>query len=228
MEDDPAPGEWDRDAVVGPRHPARREARDQRGQIAGVERECLREGVACRSRKRLDLPCLGPVSTGPQRIERVGQGVADLAGVHQLAQQHVDQAGEGEPVRQAAGAPIAVPMVAGAPVGAPVAVPVAAELVVGSQQLPRSEEEGRCVLAPRRDDVVCGVLQPGPQPARQAGIEAGPSRRVAAQQRQDLGPRATIRHSIARRCSPEQGAWCDEDHRRSVPTGCDIPRTPLP
>jgi len=81
------------------------------------------------------------------------------------------------------------------------------------------------VLTPRRNDVVGGILEPGPESAGQARIEAGTSGGVAAEQSQDLGPRPSFRRRVTRRGGPVQRAWCDEDHRCSVPTGCD---TPLP
>ncbi len=186
MEDDPAPGERDGDAVVGPRHPARCEARHQPGQVAGVDRQRLREGRARRRRKRLDLPRLVHVAVCAQCIERVGQRFLDLAGVHQLAQQGVHQPGEDEPVGQAGSMAI------------PPAIAVTVELVVRAQQLARPEEEGRCVLAPRRDDVVGGVLQPGPQ-TRRPGRDrngGGPPRRRAG----GPGPRPRC-HDPARHLS---------------------------
>ncbi len=92
-----------------------------------------------------------------------------------------------------------------------------------AEQLARSEEERRRVLAAGGDDVVGRILEPGPQAAGQAGVETGAGGGIAAQQRQDLGSRAAVRRRVARRCRPEQGAGCDEDHRCSVPTGCDSP-----
>jgi hypothetical protein len=145
---------------------------------------------------------------GAQCIERVGQRFLYLAGVHQLAQQGVHQPGEGEPVGGAAKTIVIPPAVA-----------ITTVLIVRAQQVARPEEQGRCVLAPRRDDVVGGILQPGPQPAGQSGIEARAGRCVAAQQGEDLGPRASICHGVC----PEQGTGCDENHRCSVSTGCDIP-----
>ena len=158
---------------------------------------------------------LGLVAGGAQCIERVAQGVLDLTGVHQLAQQRVHQPGQHEPVAATATAPLRTILAAG--------------LVVRSEQLARSEEERRRVLAARHDDVVGGILEPGAQPAGQPGIEARASGGVATQQRQDLGPRAAVRGrsgSITRRGRLEQRTWCDEDHRCSVPTGCDTPLTP--
>ena len=79
--------------------------------------------------------------------------------------------------------------------------------------------------AVRHDDVVGGILEPGPQAAGQPRIEAGPRSGVAAEECQEFGPRASIRRRVDRRCGPERRAGSDEDHRCSVPTGCD---TPLP
>ena len=48
--------------------------------------------------------------------------------------------------------------------------------VIGrAEQLVRSEEERRRVLASCGDHVVGGILQPGPQAAGEPGIEAGAS-----------------------------------------------------
>ena len=212
VQDDPTSGERDRDAVVGPRHPARGEPGNQSGQIVGVERQRLGERRARRRRKRLDLAHLGVFPGGAQCIERVAQGVLDLAGVHQLAQQRVDQPGQHEPVA----ATVTSVHIA------------AAGLVVRAEQLARSEDERRRVLAARHDDVVGGILEPGAQAAGQPRIEAWAGSGVAPQLRQDLGARAAVHRSgsITRHGGPEQRTWCDKDHRCSVPTGCDIAPTP--
>ena len=61
-----------------------------------------------------------------------------------------------------------------------------------TQQLARPEEQARGVFAPGGDRLVGGVLEPGPQPAGQAGIEERARRGVAAQHREDVPASATI------------------------------------
>ena len=136
-------------------------------------------------------------------VERIAQGVVDLAGVDELAQQRVHQMGRVEAI-----------------VGAGV---VARQLVVRAEQLAWAEEERWSVLSTGGDNVVGRILEPGPQPAGQPRVEAGARGCVAAEERQDLGPRARVRRHVARRVRPEKGPGCDEDHRCSVPTGCDSP-----
>ena len=141
--------------------------------------------------------CIGPA--GPQAVDGVGQRVVDPPGVDQLAQQRVHQAGQDVVIGHG----------------------VVSTLLGEPEQLARTEEEGRRVLTARRDDVVRGILEPGAQPAGQTRVEARSPVRIAAQQRQDLSARPTIRRRVTLMGRPEQWAWCDEDHRGSVPTGCD-------
>ena len=142
--------------------------------------------------------CVG--SGGPQAVDRVGQRVVDLPRVDELTEQRVHEAGQHEVI----GHGVVVTTFLGEP-----------------EQLTWPEEEGRRVLTPRRDDVVGGILEPGPQSAGQAGVEARSCGGVAAEERQDLSTGATIRRRVTMRTRPEQWAWGDEDHRGSVPTGCD-------
>ncbi len=210
VEDDPAARERYGHPVVGPRHPARGEPGDQPAQVARVQRQRLRQGRPRRRRKRLDLARRRhrPRRRAPHRARRPrGRGSRRCG---RVAQQRVHQPRQEEPVGRCAVAPCAPPSPC---------------LVVRAEQLARAEEEGRRVLAPCADDVVGGILEPGPQPAGQPRSKRGRARGVAAEQRQDLGPRASVRRALTRRGRPEQRTGCDEDHRCSVPTGCD---TPLP
>ena len=117
--------------------------------------------------------CVVPVR--PHRIERVPQRVVDLTGLDELAQQRVDQSREEQLIGH---------------------VLVAVPLVRRSEELAHPEEEGRRVVAAPGDDVVGGVLEPGPQPAGQARVEPRARRCASAQQRQDLSSRATIRRRL--------------------------------
>ena len=99
----------------------------------------------------------GTPARGAQCVERVRQRIADFAGGDELAQQRVHQARHDEPVAQGV---VVVPLVGGA------------------EQLARPEEQRWRVLAACGDDVVGGVLEPGPQPAGQAGVEARARRGV--------------------------------------------------
>ena len=77
---------------------------------------------------------------------------------------------------------------------------------MGAEQLARAEEQGRRLLAAGGDDVVGGIFEPGPQAAGQTGIEAGTGGGIAAEEGQDLGPRASLRRRVA---PPGLGAAAD-------------------
>ena len=145
-------------------------------QVPGVERERLGQGGARRRRQRLDVAHARPRPRRP-----AGRRARRPAG---RRSRRCGRAGGTARARAASRTCRSVTRV--------VVVP----LVVRAEQLARSEEERRRVLAAGGDDVVGGVLEPGPQPAGQAGVEARPGGGVAAQQRQDLASRATIRRRV--------------------------------
>ena len=107
------------------------------------------------STRFVDLDAMTSLRAAPSTEfdERVGQGVVDVAGVDELAQQRVHQSRGVGPVGRLAS--------------------VVLLLIVGSEQLARPEEERRCVLAAGGHGVVGRILEPGPQPAGQSRVETG-------------------------------------------------------
>ena len=74
------------------------------------------------------------------------------------------------------------------------------------------------LLATGGDDLVGGVLQPGAQAAGQARFEAGSRRGVTTEQGEHLRAAGPVG-----RGGGTHRTRGDEDHRGSVPTGCDTP-----
>ena len=170
-------------------------------------------------RESLDVTDVLVVPEGTQRVECVGQRGIDVSRVDELAEQSVDESRERLTVTDAAVAREAI-VVTDAVVAS-----LEASLVGRAEQQARAKEERRRVFTPRCHQVVGGILEPGPQPAGQAGVEAGSGRCVATKEGEELPTCAPPHRRVAPWVGSEQGSGGDEDHGRSVPTGCD---TPLP
>ena len=201
VEDDPAAPEGDGDAIVGPRHPARGEPRDQAGQVPGVEsrasprgwyappRAATRRGAPLRRLRR-------PASRRPRRPAGRRSPPCGRADAAACARGGTTRADRSRCRRD------------DAPRGTRAADVARGRGAARAHPAPRRRRRRHPRARP-------AIRRPGPGRSavvrrRRRGAAPGPLHRCR-------DPPA--RHQSRRR--PEQRAWCDEDHRSSVPTGCD-------